>query len=291
MISKLALLLLLPVSTLASFNLLSLPDGGDLPEIPAGTPENPACVTAYNATIDCDVEIVSSTFSGDNLPTEASLNRICTSTCLNSLRSWIRGGEGCEGETFLNYFGLMADNFFDAGLNYTIADVQQYYITATYHSKCLVDLKPQPNQSKYCLLNNSTSQSSIYNTSDPDSLCVDNTCGTQAAYVWAPVKVIYEYNITNITLNPGASKGDLPMVSLEEACPNLDTSGFPTLEADITASQLSNSSGNGTKSNNNGGSSGNGTKTNTPNSAVGGAMVERTAVFAVILGVAGYLLL
>ncbi|KAK6342410.1 hypothetical protein TWF718_007811 [Orbilia javanica] len=241
-------LLLLPTTVLASFNLLTLPESaGTIPETPSGVTPNEACIAAYNATIDCDPTVITNAFASPQNPTEGELDTICTSTCLNSLRKWVRGGEGCEGETFLNYFGLMSEDFFDGdvGRKTTKEDVWQYYITAAYHSKCLVD-----SSKTYCILSPLASgftQPALLNTSNPDSLCKENTCGTQSAYLFAPIKTIYKYDPANVT--ESREGGDLPMLTLEEACPGIDTSSYPLREEDVTAEMLKSGSTTDGKSN------------------------------------------
>ncbi|KAF3927981.1 hypothetical protein ABW20_dc0110057 [Dactylellina cionopaga] len=285
----LSLLLLLPASALASFNLLSLPEAGGLPELPNGTTTNPACLAAYNATIDCDPSVITSSFGSDGstLPTAEELDGICTPQCLTSLRKWVRGGDGCAGEEYLNYFGLNREGFFDNGTNATIADIYQYYITASYHAKCLKQLNKTP--SKYCILTDQSSfaQPALLNTSNPDTLCKYNTCGTQAAYLWEPVKTIYKYDPANQTESSGNGESDLPMLSLEEACPGIDTSKYPAREADVTAEMLGgSSSGNG--GTNGGNPTGGGDK---PNAAPGKAVEKMTVMFGVVLGMVGYYVL
>ncbi|KAK6503800.1 hypothetical protein TWF481_008806 [Arthrobotrys musiformis] len=268
-------LALLP-GALASFNLLTLPDAST-PEVPAGTTPNAACIAAYNATIDCDPSVITNSFADQQSPTAAELDKICTSTCLTSLRKWVRGGDGCEGETFLNYFGLMSDGFFDDNITSTTQDVWQYYITAAYHSKCLLDLSTK----SYCLLSSTSSgftQPAILNISNPDTLCKENTCGTQSAYLFAPIKTIYKYDPTNVT--EGREGGDLPMITLEEACPDIDTSGYPTRESDITAEMLESGA---TTSNSSGGDK--------KNSAAAMRISGANVVAAVVVGVLGFMVL
>ncbi|KAK6537201.1 hypothetical protein TWF694_011398 [Orbilia ellipsospora] len=290
------LLTLFPLSALAAFNLLSLPDDSDFPTLPNVTTTNPACIAAYNATIDCDFQILNISIS-DSLPTESELDSICTSTCLTSLRNWVRGGPGCSGEAFLDYFGVDVEHFLDDNTTTTLPDVWQYYITSEYWSKCLTNLNPQPNESKYCLLtgDNGFTNSLIYNTSSPSTLCQDNNCGTQSAYLWAPVKMIYEYDPKNKSIVEGDE--DLPMITLEQACPGLDTSKYPVREADVTAEMLGGSTG-GTSGGSSGGSSGNGTPGgNSTNSdgkksegVIGG--VDRIMVWTgLVLAGLGYLVL
>ncbi|KAF3941063.1 hypothetical protein ABW19_dt0204595 [Dactylella cylindrospora] len=299
MVSSAALsLLLLPSFALASFNLLNLAD--DVPQVPT-TGDNPACLAAYNATIECDAEIITGDFSLDNLPSEAWLDKICTSTCLNSLRKWVRGGEGCEGEEYLNYFGVMNDtNFFD-GYPFTIADIQQYYITSVYHYKCLTDLNPQPNQPKYCLLKNATTENEVYtpgifNVSNPDAFCVENTCAAQSAYLWAPVNVTYKFDPADFTVDRDENQ-ETPMISFAEACPNADTSKFPRRESEITTADLE--SGDPDASTSNGGdgsgSSGSGSGNNTgsedsPNAAAG-RVVGSNILFSLGIVVVGFMVL
>ncbi|KAF3100298.1 hypothetical protein TWF102_005184 [Orbilia oligospora] len=283
--------LLLPTTVLASFNLLSLPESaGSLPDVPSGTTPNPSCIAAYNATIDCDSSVVTNSFGDSQRPTAAELDKICTSTCLTSLRKWVRGGEGCEGETFLNYFGLLSEKFFDedVGRNATATDVWQYYITAAYHTKCLVDFSSKT----YCLLAPETpgyTQPGLLNTSNPDALCKENTCATQSAYLFSPIKTIYKYDPTNITESRDReeSNGDLPMLTLEEACPDIDTSEYPLREEDVTAEMLKSGStgGNG---NNNGGATKDGDK---PGAAVGMNIDSRNLMAAVVVGFVGLLAL
>ncbi|EPS45515.1 hypothetical protein H072_530 [Dactylellina haptotyla CBS 200.50] len=281
-------LLLLPASTLASFNLLSLPGQDGLPEVSNTTTPNDACIAAYNATIDCDPSIVTNSFGSDDLPTAAQLDTICTDTCLNSLRKWVRGSDGCAGEEFLQYFGLTSDTFFDGLGNFTTADVQQYYITAAYHSKCLININQKQGESKYCILTEYSgfTQPSYLNTSNPDALCKDNTCGTQSAYLWAPVKTIYEYDPNNRT--SAGEDNNLPMLSLEEACPGIDTSKYPQREADITAAQLGGSSTTGGGNNNGGNSTSTDDK---PNAAVGVVVERMSVILAAAVGVVAYLAL
>ncbi|KAF3915864.1 hypothetical protein AA313_de0201559 [Arthrobotrys entomopaga] len=243
---SLKLLALFPLSAFA-FNLLSLPDDSDFPSLPNNITSNPSCLAAYNATIDCDFQILNNSLITAP-PSESVLDQICTTKCLASLRSWVRGGPGCSGEEYLEYFGVELDNFFDDNTPATTTDVWQYYITAEYWSKCLINMNPQPNESKYCLLSGGGTgwtESLIYNTSSPDTLCQDN-CGTQAAYVWAPVKVIYEYDPKNATIVQGES--DLPMITLEQACPKLDTSKYPVREADVKMDGSGSSTGTDTPS-------------------------------------------
>ncbi|KAK6518707.1 hypothetical protein TWF506_005845 [Arthrobotrys conoides] len=272
--------LLLPTTVLASFNLLTLPDSaGSLPEVPTGTTPNPSCISAYNATIDCDASVITNNFSDPQKPTSSELDKICTSTCLTSLRKWVRGGEGCAGEEFLNYFGLLDENFFDEdmGRNATATDVWQYYITVAYHSKCLVDSTTKT----YCLLNPSSSgfaQPALLNTSNPSALCKENSCGTQSAYLFSPIKTIYKYDPTNITESRDreGSNGDLPMLNLEEACPDIDTSKYPLREEDVTAEML--------KSGNTGGG-------DKPNAAVGVTISSTNLMVAVVVAFVGFLTL
>ncbi|KAK6515857.1 hypothetical protein TWF281_004448 [Arthrobotrys megalospora] len=271
------LLLLLPATTLASFNLLTLPESDGLPTIPSGTTENPACIAAYNATIDCDPSVITNSFKDPNNPTSEELDKICTPTCLTSLRKWVRGGDGCEGEDYLNYFGLMSDGFFDGNVTSKTSDVWQYYITAAYHSKCMKDFSTN----QYCVLSPTAAgftQPAILNASNPDALCKDNSCGTQSAYLFAPIKTIYKYDANNVT--EGREGGDLPMLTLEEACPGIDTSKFAAREEDITAEML--------KSGSDGKSSGGSDK---PNGAVGMRVCAHNVLAAVVVGIVGFLAL
>ncbi|KAK6331387.1 hypothetical protein TWF730_004469 [Orbilia blumenaviensis] len=280
-------LLLLPSAAFASFNLLTLPDGPGLPELPAGTTENPACIAAYNATIDCDPTVITNTFeSTTDGPTVEELDKICTPGCLTSLRKWVRGGEGCEGETYLNYFGLMSDDFFDGNVTTTTVDVWQYYITAAYHSKCMRDFSTSANT--YCILSPDSqgfAQPAILNTSNPDALCKNNVCGTQSAYLFAPIKTIYKFDTSNTTgedREEGGrdSNGDLPMITLEEACPGIDTSEYPLREEDVTAEMLKS------------GSTGGNSSGDKPNAAAGGVSVSfGNVAVAAVVGILGFLAL
>lgn len=286
---KTAVIALLAAPALASFNLLSLPGGrNNLPDIPAGTPENPACIAAINATIDCDPGLItgdfgdvgnsSATGNGElRKPAESKLDGTCTDTCLNSLRKWIRGGNGCEGETFLKYFDLLNATYF--GMEMSVADVQQYYITASYWSKCLTDLNPEPNQSKYCILKDKAARSygittvGYLNVTSPDTLCKQNSCATQFAYLSAPQKTIYKYDERNAT-NSDSRDGELPTLTLEQACPGIDTSKYPTREENVAAGATS---GNG--------SGGSGGKAN----AGARVAVQGSTAFAVVIAMAAYL--
>ncbi|KAF3928804.1 hypothetical protein ABW21_db0208196 [Orbilia brochopaga] len=269
---KTTVVALLAAPAFASFNLLSLPGGMDnLPTIPAGQKENPACITAINATIDCEAGLVTGDFGGNSSNTtrgdspnrqvtDAQLDSTCTDTCLTSLRKWIRGGDGCAGETFLKYFDLMNASYY--GMEMSVSDVQQYYITASYWSKCLTDLSPKPQQSKYCVNENGSPgifMSGIYNVSNPDALCKDNSCATQFAYLSAPVNVLYKYDDRNIS-NSDSVDNELPMLSLTDACPGIDTSKYPTREENLSDADLANgkttSSGGSSSGNSNGGSGG-----------------------------------
>ncbi|EWC46055.1 hypothetical protein DRE_04629 [Drechslerella stenobrocha 248] len=299
--------LLLATPAFAAFNLLNLPGGLDnLPEIPAGTPENPACIAALNATIDCDPVVVTSNFTGSETtsaggPNESTLNRICTDSCLASLRRWIRGGPGCEGDVLLDYFGLRNSTFYgdddeeDSG-PVDSNDVYQYYITATYFSKCLTDPNPRQGESKFCVLQREPGSNadptgymrpSYLNTSNPDALCGgSNTCALASAYLWAPLKTIYKIDPANMT----ESRREPPMLTLEEACPNVDTSKFPTREANLAQGG---SGGNNNNNNNNGGNGGNGGSTNntggSPNAAARAGMQGWAVVFAASLLSVAYL--
>ncbi|KAK6347936.1 hypothetical protein TWF718_005756 [Orbilia javanica] len=222
-----SLLLLLPATALGSFNVLNLPEE-DRPNISEGTGNNPACIAALNATIDCEPSILANTLEN---PTVAELDKLCTSQCLKSLRRWARGTEGCAGDEFLNYSGLREDaakEFGDEAVS-SATNMQQFIITAAYHSKCLRDLS----NGAYCVRTHETDNIS-FNSSDPDPLCKEDTCGTQFAYLYAPVKVILDVRNTN----RNTKKEDIPVVSLEVACPGIDTSGYPLREEDVAADTL-----------------------------------------------------
>ncbi|KAK6532791.1 hypothetical protein TWF281_006967 [Arthrobotrys megalospora] len=257
-------LLLLPATALASFNVLNLPES-ERPSFSTSTTANPACQAALNATIDCEPSILADKL--DN-PSVADLDRLCTSQCLASLRRWARGAEGCTGDDFLNYSGLRKDageEFGDDAVKATI-DVQQYIITAAYHSKCLKDVS----KNSYCALSPETRISDTavaYNSSDPDPLCKDNSCGTQFAYLYSPVKVIVD--VRNVTRN--TKQEDIPVVTLEVACPNIDTSKYPLREEDVTADMLKSD--------------------DKPNAAAGMGVSVVNVVAAVVVGMLGFLAL
>ncbi|KAF3096610.1 hypothetical protein TWF569_002592 [Orbilia oligospora] len=144
----------------------------------------------------------------------------------------------------------------------------------------------------YCLLAPETpgyTQPGLLNTSNPDALCKENTCATQSAYLFSPIKTIYKYDPTNITESRDReeSNGDLPMLTLEEACPDIDTSEYPLREEDVTAEMLKSGStgGNG---NNNGGATKDGDK---PGAAVGMNIDSRNLMAAVVVGFVGLLAL
>ncbi|KAK6355532.1 hypothetical protein TWF696_004631 [Orbilia brochopaga] len=308
---KTAVIALLAAPAFASFNLLSLPGGMDnLPTVPPGTTENPACIAAINATIDCDAALVTGDFSGGSKDngtsdngesrfkgTEAQLDGTCNDKCLNSLRKWIRGGDGCSGEAFLKYFDLLNSSYY--GMDMSVSDVQQYYITSAYWSRCLTDLTPKEGQTKYCVLKNGTPgifQSGILNVSNTDALCKENNCATQYAYLSDPVKTIYRYDEANIT-NSDSPDEEMPMLTLKQACPGIDTGKYPTREEDVTEAMLASGStgSSGNNNNNNGGSGGN-TNGDGDSAAAGksNAAGRTTAqgwgiVFAAVLATAAYL--
>ncbi|KAK6527622.1 hypothetical protein TWF694_004606 [Orbilia ellipsospora] len=298
------IILFSPLSVLG-FNLLTLPSGSGFPSLPntTSTTTNPSCIAAYNATISCSLQILNNTLFGSSssisstssatLPTKSQLDQICTSNCLASLRNWIRGGPGCESTTFLESFGIDVNDFLKNNTTTTVEDVWQYYVTAEYWSKCLTTLNPQQNQSPYCLISNPTSltQPIIFNSSSPAAFCnnTSNTCDTQSAYLWAPVKVIYEISSPNSTV--GDSGGDIngdnmPMISLGEACPEIDTSRYPIRESQVTAAMLA---GNGTAINGTtrGNSTGGGKKSN----GTGVVVDVLGVVMAVGIGIVGYFIL
>lgn len=180
----------------------------------------------------------------------------------------------------MNYFGLMTENFFDGNVEgkATVTDIWQYYVTAAYHSKCLID----SSTNTYCLfspLSPGFTQPALLNTSSPDTLCKENSCGTQSAYLFAPIKTIYKYDPTNVT--ESREGGDLPMLSLEEACPGIDTSEYPLREEDVTAEMLKSGSTSGDSK----------TGGDKPSAAVLISVSSGNVVAAVVVGLVGLLTL
>jgi hypothetical protein len=282
-------LLFLPTA-FASFNLLSLPD--ELGTPPTNITTNPACLTAYNATINCDPRLVTSNFAG-RFPSVAELDAICTDECLTSFRKWIRGGDGCEGQEFLDYFGLTTGNFFDdEEVKLSYDEVVQYTVSSAYHFKCLKPINPKSGDAKYCLLKNEDPEDSpvpIFNTSNSAALCKDDTCAQQYAYLSIPREIIYKYDPQDLS---NGGENNVTLITIQEACPGLDTSEFPLLESEVSK-QLGNSP---TGTGGNGGSetttgAPGATNTDTPSSALGKTVEMTLLVGSVTLGIFGYLVL
>ncbi|KAF3164664.1 hypothetical protein TWF751_009557 [Orbilia oligospora] len=241
-----ALLALLPLLAMADeapgFTMDQNP-GKLVPKMPSGSKEE-ACIKAYKERhIECVPEIMHLITLGDpnEVPTEDQLKEVCTSTCLDSLRKWIRGTSDCGPEKFLKFLKLSNSTTTDAG--YKTADLQQFFINDVYWDKCLVDLgKPQNGGSKWCVLQweaiiaaENTHLPDLFATSDPDDFCKDQTCGAQFAYLSAPKKYIRKLDDKK-----GLKAGEDPkieMVTLKDACPKIDTSKFPKREEKVTVAE------------------------------------------------------
>ncbi|RVD80452.1 uncharacterized protein DFL_008349 [Arthrobotrys flagrans] len=242
-----ALLALLPLLAMADeapgFTMDQNP-GKLVPKIPSGSKDE-ACIKAYKERhIECVPEIMHLVTLGDpnEVPTEVQLEEVCTSTCLASLRRWIRGSSDCGPEKFLKFLKLSNSTTTDAG--YKTTDLQQFFLNGVYWDKCLVDLvKPQNGGSKWCVLQweeiiaaETSHPPDLFSVSDPDDFCKDQTCGAQFAYLSAPKKYIRKLDDKK-----GLKAGEEPkikLITLKEACPKIDTSKFPKREEKVTASDL-----------------------------------------------------
>ncbi|KAK6509761.1 hypothetical protein TWF481_004491 [Arthrobotrys musiformis] len=215
-----------------------------VPLMPSGSKDE-ACVKAYKERhIECIAEVMHVITLGDpeGVPTEHQLEELCTNSCLNSLRQWIRGTTDCGPDKFLKFLKLSNSTTKEAG--YKTSDLQQFFLNDVYWDKCLVDLvKPQNGGSKWCVLQweeiiaAETSQlPNMFITSDPDDFCKDQTCGAQFAYLSAPKKYIKKIDDKKKLKAGEATKVEL--ITLKEACPKLNTSKFPKREENISATDL-----------------------------------------------------
>ncbi|KAK6534025.1 hypothetical protein TWF281_005365 [Arthrobotrys megalospora] len=239
----LALLPLLAMADEAPGFTMDQNPGKLVPKLPSSAKDE-ACLKAYKERhIECVPEIMHSITMGDpnEVPTEAQLKEVCTDTCLNSLRKWIRGSSDCGPDKYLKFLGLSNSTTKEAG--YKTSDLQQFFINGVYWDKCLVDLvKPQNGGSKYCVLqweeiiaSETSHLPDQFLTADPDDFCKDQTCGAQHGYLAAPKKTIKKVD------NKGAKDGAPPkseMVYLKDVCPKLDTSKFPKREESISESDF-----------------------------------------------------
>ncbi|KAF3920300.1 hypothetical protein AA313_de0209486 [Arthrobotrys entomopaga] len=181
---------------------------GNLVPKPVGKDAN--CTAAYNIMIECSPLVMQKPVLGDptQMPSTAQLDTICTSGCLKSLETWIRGTKGCSADAFMSYLGLSN--------------------TGT---------------SKYCILQAEKALSLdndsplAIKSSEPNAFCVDSTCGAQTAWLWSPLKVIKSVK-TKKGERVSTQDQDGSMVTLKTACPKLSTSKFPKREESITSKDL-----------------------------------------------------
>ncbi|KAK6356784.1 hypothetical protein TWF718_001125 [Orbilia javanica] len=213
------------------------------PPMPSGS-KNQACIKAYKEPhVECIPEIMQVITLGDpkGVPTAEQLEDACTSTCLNSLRKWIRGNSECGGDEFLKFLGL--SNSTTKADGYKASDLQQFFINEVYWEKCLVDLnKPRNGGSKWCILQweqiiatESSHYPDVITTSDPDDFCKAQTCGAQFGYLSAPKKKIRKLDDKNLK---AGQEPKIDMVSLKEACPKINTTAFPKREEKVTDAEI-----------------------------------------------------
>ncbi|KAK6333763.1 hypothetical protein TWF730_003946 [Orbilia blumenaviensis] len=212
-------------------------------KMPTGSKDE-ACIQAYKERhIDCGPEIMHAVTLGnpDEIPTEGQLKDVCTTTCLNSLRQWIRGTSDCGPDQFLKFLKLSNSTTKEAG--YKTSDLQQFFINSVYWDKCLVDLvKPQAGNSKWCILQweaavskESDHPPNFFIGSDPDDFCKDQTCGAQQAYLYAPKKFIKKIGDLK---DLRSDEPKIESVYLKDVCPKIDTSKFPKREESIKDSEV-----------------------------------------------------
>ncbi|KAK6354622.1 hypothetical protein TWF696_003763 [Orbilia brochopaga] len=270
--TKISTLLLLPAMVMAAASSSSTAgtftmdkNGGDLvPKLPENSKDTD-CVAAYKQPISCDIAVTMSINPKDksHVPDEKSLDKICTKKCLSSLQTWIRGKGKCDSAKFLDFLGL--SNSTTDG-KYTDSDLQQFFISGIYWDKCLTELNTNQKYgaSRYCISQTAeayagekgTKVPTTFYTDDAENFCKASTCGAQAAYLWAPKKIITKVSGKKVKRDGGKShaaakgakaapakaveapKGDL--ISLDEACPNIDTSRFPKREGGAAAKSAGN---------------------------------------------------
>ncbi|KAF3919112.1 hypothetical protein ABW21_db0206240 [Orbilia brochopaga] len=275
--AKISTLLLLPAVVLGAANFTMDKNGGDLvPKIPTSSKDSD-CVAAYKQPIFCDNAVMMSMDPKDksHVPDEKSLEKICTTKCLSSLQTWIRGKGSCGAAKFLDFLQL-SNTTTDS--KFSDSDLQQFFISGVYWDKCLTELNTNQKfgDSKWCIIqaadayggDKGTKVPTTFYTDDAESFCEARTCGAQAAYLWAPKKIIKKVKSGKkirrddahgkaapakeapakdahgksapVKVKPvkgakavASDSGDL--VSLDEVCPKIDTSRFPKREGGVKA--------------------------------------------------------